>query len=89
MTNKQTHNGNKAATKQQQHYYLELHDLVLGDRLAEGVVVARVVREARAREPDRVRAHAVQKVLRVADDDEALFVLGQEALEPHARLEVL
>ena len=36
-----------------------------------------------------MRAHAVEEVLRVAHDDEALFVLGQVLLEPHARLEVL
>ena len=46
-------------------------------------------REARLREPDHVRAHAVEKVLAVAHEDEALFVLGQVLLQPHARLEVL
>ena len=67
---------------------LLLHDLVVADSLLEGVVVAGVVGEPALREPDDVGAYAVEEVLRVAHEDEALLVLGQVPLEPHARLQI-
>lgn len=67
---------------------LHLDDLVLRNRLGERVVVARVVGELLVRQPDDVCAHAVQKILGVADDDQALVVRLQVPLQPHARLQV-
>mmetsp|Transcript_38342 Transcript_38342/g.90937 ORF Transcript_38342/g.90937 Transcript_38342/m.90937 type:complete len:555 (-) Transcript_38342:297-1961(-) len=67
---------------------LLLDDVVLGDRLLEGVVVAGVVVQLLLGEPYGVRADAVEEVLAVRDDDEALVVVLQVLLEPHARLEV-
>ena len=67
---------------------LPLDDLLLLDRLLEGGVVTGVVLELLLREPDRVGADAVEEVLRVGDEHEALVVLAQVVLEPHAGLEV-
>ena len=43
---------------------LRLDDLVLLHRLLEGVVVTRVVGQLLLGQPDDVRAHAVQEILR-------------------------
>ena len=45
---------------------LALDDLILLHRLAEGVVVTRVVRQLLLRQPDDVRAHPVQEILRAS-----------------------
>mmetsp|Transcript_2580 Transcript_2580/g.4312 ORF Transcript_2580/g.4312 Transcript_2580/m.4312 type:complete len:464 (+) Transcript_2580:1224-2615(+) len=67
---------------------LLLNDLLLRHRLQEGVVVTGVVRQSLVSQPDDVRAHAIQKVLRVRDEDEAAVVVAQVLLQPHARLQV-
>jgi hypothetical protein len=65
---------------------LHLDHLVFSHRLAEGVVVAGVVRELLVGEPDDVRAHAIEEVLAVAHHHKALFIRLEVVLQPHARL---
>ena len=67
---------------------LLLNNVVFFNSLDESIVVTGVVRQLLLRQPDDVRAHTVQEVLRVRNNDQALLVLTQVMLEPHARFEI-
>ena len=67
---------------------LLLDDVISLQRLLVGVVVAGVVLQLAVGQADDVRAHAVEEILRVRDDQQALVVLRQVVLEPHTRAQI-
>src|SRR4029077_10296280 len=61
---------------------------LLGPRLDEGVVIARIERELAALEMQDELRDSVQEVAIVADDDDGPAIASQEVLQPHDTFEV-